>query len=293
MYNWSDLGLIIKPVLDNTDSKLFPDTRQDRPHILKCPITGKYVCWIHLAGKDACFMILQSDSFTGPYEIVREAYRPGGYEVGDFDLIRDEETDKAYLFFDGNHSGVYGMILSDDYLAAEKLISKQYEGLTPPFCREGIAVTSRNGKKYMFSSGMTGYIPNKSDYAQANTWEDTFISRGNPYPGDKNNSSFNSQFTQIFKVPGKKDLYIAMSDRWVPDYPVNAKLADIIMRAIASRYQPEKYSISDEEMQIYRESPQLYTTDTSVSDYVWLPVSFSDDRTEIYWRDNWSLDEFE
>lgn len=187
-YNWEDLGQIISPVLDDPDSVLFPDTRVDRPHILRCGTTGKYVCWIHLAGKLSGFLILQADAFLGPYVIVNECYRPEGYDAGDFDLVKAEDG-SAYLFYDIQHSTVLGMKLSDDYLRAEKIISRQYEGMKPPFCREGIAVFEREGKMYMLSSGMTGYVPNRSDAAESGGWEIPFESVGDPYPGDDTHSS--------------------------------------------------------------------------------------------------------
>ena len=69
----------------------------------------------------------------------------------------------------------------------------------------------------MLTSGMSGYIPNKSDAAVSDSWISGFVSIGNPHPEDGTNSSYNSQISQIFKVPGKKDLYISIADRWVPD----------------------------------------------------------------------------
>ena len=65
-------------------------------------------------------MILQADAFTGPYEIVRENYRPLGSEVGDFDIVQDEKTQKAYLFMDADHRRVVGLEMSEDYLSAER-----------------------------------------------------------------------------------------------------------------------------------------------------------------------------
>lgn len=103
LYNWEDLGLIIEPVLDDPDAGLFPDMRVDRPHIRKCAATGKYVAWLKLSGEEACFLVMQAERFLGPYEIVRENYRPLDYEVGDFDIVQDEETGKAYLFLDAGH----------------------------------------------------------------------------------------------------------------------------------------------------------------------------------------------
>ena len=71
---------------------------------------------------------------------------------------------------------------------------------------------------------MTGYIPNKSDSAAADAWDVPFISMGNPHMEDVFNASFNSKISKIFKVEGKDNLYIAMADRWVPGYPVDARI---------------------------------------------------------------------
>ena len=49
LYNWEDRGFLIPPVLEDPNCALFPAKRVDRPHILKCDKTGKYVCWIKLS----------------------------------------------------------------------------------------------------------------------------------------------------------------------------------------------------------------------------------------------------
>ena len=45
LYNWEDLGSLIPPDLSSPDAVLSPSNMLDRPHILKNPATGKYVCW--------------------------------------------------------------------------------------------------------------------------------------------------------------------------------------------------------------------------------------------------------
>ena len=70
--------------------------KRQRPHIVKCAYTGKYVCWIKHCGDNACFTVLQADKFLGPYEIVKAHYRPFGCEVGDFDIAVCGDT--AYLY---------------------------------------------------------------------------------------------------------------------------------------------------------------------------------------------------
>ena len=34
-------------------------------------------------------------------------------------------------------------------------------------------------------------------------------------------------------------------------------------------------------------------SDTSIADYVWLPIRFEGDTAYLDWRDEWSLDEFD
>lgn len=293
LYNWEDIGLIIQPELTDSDSNLFPDMRVDRPHIIKCEKTQKYVAWLKLSGPEACFLVLQADAFTGPYEIVRENYRPLGSEVGDFDIVRDDGTQKAYLFMDADHKRVVGLELSGDYLSADTEVSSQYENMAGALCREGIALFERKGRKYMLTSGMTGYVPNQSDAAVASEWTAPFQSVGDPHVGDSSLSSFNSQFSQVFKVPGKRDLYIALSDRWVPEYPVDARKADLIRRCIGRREQPEEYPVTPEELQEFAEIPALENVNTSAADYVWLPIAFEDGQVKIAWQDEWKLEDYE
>ena len=106
-------------------------------------------------------------------------------------------------------------------------------------------------------------------------------------------ASFNSQISQVFKVPGKRDLYIALADRWVPDYPVDAKLADLLERCTAQRFDPEHYKATSEEMQTMMQSPMLTSANTSRANYVWLPITFEEGKPKIHWRDSWKLSDFE
>lgn len=292
-YNWTDEGLIIPPDTDNPESNLHPYKRVDRPHIVKCDDTGKYVCWIKLSGEEACFVILEADKLLGPYQIVQENYRPLDYKVGDFDLIKDENTGKAYLYMDAEHAAIVCMELSNDYSKVTKEVNRQYTELHAPFCREAPALFERNGKKYMFTSGMSGYIPNQSDSAVADDWADTFITSGNPHVNDESQASFNSQISQVFKVPGKKNLFIALADRWVPEYEVDAKRADILTRAIAAHYEPERYQITDAERKEMMGSPMLESANTSIATYVWLPIEWEDDFAVIHWRSQWKLEDYE
>jgi len=288
LMNWEDRGFLIPPVLDDPNSALFPTKRVDRPHILKCPATGKYVCWIKLSGPEAAFTIWQADALPGPYEMVENLYNPGGHKAGDFDLISDPATGKGYLYFDANHDSMLCMELSADYLHAEKASARSYPGLRPPFTREAPALFEKDGKKYMLTSGMTGYVPNRSDSAVADAWDGMFTSIGNPHMEDASNASFNSQISKVFRVEGT-DTLIAMADRWLPGTPVDARLADVFTRVIAGTYDPQHYQATEEERREMYAANQLETACTSIADYVWLPIAWENGRPVLHWQDRWTL----
>ena len=286
LMNWDDRGYLIEPVVDDPDSPMFPANHIDRPHILKNGSTGKYVMWVKLSGSDASFSIWEADAFLGPYTMMQDCYRPNGYKAGDFDLVKDEKTGKAYLFFDKDHETMLGMELSSDYLSATKEVSWNYQNLTPPFTREGPALFEAGGRKYMFTSGMTGYVPNQSDSAVSDSYEKEFHSLGSPCVSDASNASYNSQISKVFKVQGT-DQWIAMADRWLPEYRVDARIADLFTRTIAMRYDPEHYQASQEEMQEMLQANVFETADTSISDYVWLPVEWENGRPVLKWHNEW------
>ncbi len=289
LYNWEDRGFLIPPVLDDPDAALFPAKRVDRPHILKCPSTGKYVCWIKLSGPEAAFTIWQADRLLGPYELVENLYNPGGHKAGDFDLVSDEATGKGYLYFDADHASMLCMELTADYLHAGREIEKSYPDLTPPFTREAPALFEKDGRKYMLTSGMTGYVPNRSDSAVSDSWDASFVSLGDPHVNDNTNASFNSQISKIFKVEGQDGLFIAMADRWLPNYHVDARIADLFTRVIASNYDPERYQATEEERREMYAGNVLETADTSTAEYVWLPVEWGGEKPVIRWRDRWQV----
>ncbi len=294
--NWKHEGYLIPPVLDDPNSAMFPTKRVDRPHIVKNEKTGKYVCWIKLSGPEAAFTIWQSDSLIGGYEMVENLYNPGGYKIGDFDLIADKESGNAYIYFDADHKSTVCMKLTDDYLHADCEVSRSYENLMPPFTREAQSLFEANGRKYMITSSMSGYVPNRSDCAVSDSWESVFRSIGDPHVNDDSCASFNSQISKVFKVEGTDDLHIAMADRWLSDYHVDARIADLFIRVIGSAYDPERYQATDEEKREMYAANKLESANTSVADYVWLPLIIKapteadpDGSVKIEWKDSWSL----
>ena len=86
----------------------------------------------------------------------------------------------------------------------------------------------------------------------------------------------------MFRHPGKKDLYIAVADRWLPRYLDHGDRAH---QAFVEHFAPGRDG--DEPME------EFAYVDTSIADYVWLPIRFEGDRPVIDWRDEWSPDEYD
>ena len=157
----------------------------------------------------------------------------------------------------------------------------------PPFVREATAHFVKNDKHYLITSGTTGYYPNPSEVAVAETWHGPYTVLGNPHPDDATRTSYHSQVSSVFKVPGRKDLYIALADRWVPqgtdtlDYNVYGPVVEMLSNPNAHK---DKIP--------YDVLASMPKTDTRVADYVWLPIRFDGDMAYIDWKDEWRVEDY-
>ena len=297
LYNWEDKGLIIPPEPEDEDSPLHPTAMMDRPHIIYNAMTKKYVAWLKIMCKDGSQLstVLTADSFLGPYTKVRTGLRPLNMSAGDFDLAVAPDG-KAYYYFERVHSETICADLTEDYTDVTGFYSTHFPRPYPPYVREATAHFLRKGKHYLITSGTTGYLPNPSEVAVADTWHGPYTVLGNPHPTDESHTSFHSQISSVFKVPGKKDLYIACADRWLPDkmdqkYEEYAKLFETMFNPDADK------SVLEE---MAKNHPADVADNTSIADYVWLPLRFTEPDTEhpygmvyIDWKDEWRIEDYE
>lgn len=299
LYNWEDRGLIIGPELEDKSSPLNPYTAMlDRPHIIYNERTKKFVCWMKVMRKDKTqtTTVMTADQILGPYTFAAKDMRPLGMDAGDFDLAVSPDG-KAYYYFERVHSETICADLTDDYTGVTGYYSTHFPHPHPPCVREATAHFVRNPRHYLLTSGTTGYLPNPSEAAVADTWHGPYKVLGNPHVGDASNTSFHSQISCVFQVPGKKDLYIACADRWIPDkmdldYHFYSKAYEYLFSGRAQEV-PElarQMGISPEAMkEIFADD----TRNTSISDYVWLPLRFEGDMVYIDWKDEWKLEDYE
>ena len=105
------------PELDDPSSTHHPSQLLDRPHIVRQPDTGRFVCWLRIssrAGRPQSLLVLTADSILGPYAIVRPGLRPFGMDTGDFDLVVDPEDGKGYCYFERVHRELICADLTSD-----------------------------------------------------------------------------------------------------------------------------------------------------------------------------------
>ena len=293
-YNWEDLGLIIPPDTLNPLSPLHYTQSLDRPHILYNKKTGKWVCWIKSMDTDGYFVILQADRFTGPYTLVR-SFKPEGFGVGDFDMYVDEDTGKGYVWFERPHWEMICAELSDDYLGTNGKFSEHFVGLRPPFTREAPSHFRCRGKHYMFTSGTTGYVPNRSKVCMFDSCHGEYVDLGYSHVNDRFSDSFASQVSSVVKIPGK-NLYVALADRWLPQF-VGTDIPVRIARDFERRYashSPFARDFSAPKPKDKTGAKRGKWDTTHESRYVFLPVVFDKDgKPVIEWKDEWRLEDYD
>jgi hypothetical protein len=303
--SWEDIGLIVPPEPDDPDSPLHPSKMVDRPHIIRSRATGQFVCWLKIMQPDGSqrSTVLTADDLLGPYTVVRTDLRPLGMSAGDFDLVVDPHDGKAYHYFERVHSELICADLTDDCTDVTGYYSTHLVRGCPPYVREAPAHFTRRGKQYLITSGTTGYHPNPSEVAIADSYHGPWTVLGDPHPDDPSRSSYNSQISSVFRHPGKRDLYIAVADRWLPGLPdavgppfatgehvrsalaYTAKLAD--PHGVFGPKTEGEISLAPEALKV------LEAADTSIADHVWLPIRFDGDVPRIDWRDEWHPDELD
>lgn len=286
LYNWDEVGHIVEPTPYDKKNVLHPDRHLERPHIIRNPGTGEYILWLKYNDKSH-FAIMKAQKLLGPYEMVIPYFQPYGRKCGDFDLVLDEESGKGYFIGELDHTDVVICTLTEDFMGVTGEKTFPYAGLKPPLSREGITFFRHDGRCYLLTSGMIGYIPNPCEVAVADEIMGPYTVLGNPYVDDTSSAAYNSQPSCAFYVRGTDQL-IVMGDRWVPDYVMTPQRYEMLFRAIHSRYDKSVKSSMKDKMDMMK-SPMLRGVNTAVSEYVWLPVEFEGDMPVMHWTEEWSL----
>lgn len=288
LYNWMDMGLIIPPDENDPEATMHPSKCVDRPHIVHNRFTNQFVCWLKVMMPDGTqkSTVLVANDILGPYTIVKDGLKPLGMSAGDFDLVVNPSDGKAYYYFERVHSEMICADLTADYTDVTGYYSTHLPQSHPPYVREAPAHFYRKGLHYLVTSGTTGYFPNPSEVACSELYHGPFEVLGNPHPGDDTNTSFRSQISSVFKHPHKKDLYIAVADRWVTEHtPGNPTTYEETREIFDRMFHPDAGHHHGED--------PFQPIDSSKAGYVWLPFRFDGKMAYLDWQDEWRMEDYE
>lgn len=284
LYNWENEGCIALETEDK-ESPFYQGRIMDRPHIIYNELTKKYVMWAKIGGLieegfiDCYFAVCESESITGEYKLVSKVTE---IMAGDFDLVKSDG--KAYIIFELPHTEMICAELNEFYTNITENISSHIPKEGPPFTREAPAFFEHNGKRFLLTSGTTGYFPNRSIVYGFSDFHGEWEEIGDPCVGDVYGNSFHAQFSSVFKHPFVEDLYIALGDRWLTDLSYTMPSADDMFEAM---FNPGK------KMDVVPCLGKYTDENTSMARYVWLPIRFSKDgKPYIEWEDEWKIEEF-
>ena len=180
------------------------------------------------------------------------SHMEGGQMARDMTLFVDDDG-KAYQLYSSEHnSTLHISLLTDDYLDH----AGSYVRVFPFRWMEAPAICKRKGKYYFIASGCTGWSPNATRAACADSIFGPWKELGNPCVGinpEKGlgpEKSFGGQSTFILPVQGKEDAFIAMFDIWQPRDAIDGR-------------------------------------------YVWLPIQFTEEAFKIEWMTPWDMSFFD
>ena len=183
----------------------------ERPKVLYCRETGKYVMWMHYeTGANysaACCAVATCDTPDGDF-VYHGCFRPFGNESRDCTVF---ETDgEAYLISSSRgNKDLYVYRLTEDYQNVEDTVKVLFQHRT----REAPSFFTKDGQHYVLTSMCTGWRPNQGGWSV--TREGKMDGRWSLiYPfGDE--TTYQSQMAFVLPVEenGKIEYYY-FGDRW-------------------------------------------------------------------------------
>lgn len=169
LYAWRFAGRVIAP---SNGSATGNGLDLERPKVLRCPATGKFVMWLRGTGRGntpQLLAVFAADAPTGPFRAAGNASDPfhtvfpgnrnlpAGYQFADATL-HQEASGRAFVYWrtrvNPQRTGFRAMQLSDDYLSVVPSSDTQ---LFPTADREAPAAFEHGGRHYLWTSGTEGW----------------------------------------------------------------------------------------------------------------------------------------
>jgi len=250
LLNWRYNGNVLPTVLNDTEHDLNIDKVAERPKVVYNERTNKFVMWLHIDSMD----------YKRARSGVAISDRPEGpftyinsFRSNANQMARDltvfvDDNTRAYLFYSSEDNAALHVTELSDDYLSTK---GNYSRIFIDRYMEAPTIFKKDGAYYFIGSGCTAWQPNAARSAVSYTSIfGPWKELGNPAQGLDANTTFHSQSTYVLPVVGDGDS--SGSERFI---------------FIADRWNEK--NLSD-------------------SRYIWLPISFEEDRLAIHWHDKWS-----
>ncbi len=194
----------------------------ERPKVMKCPLTGKYVMLMHSDNatyNDQRTAIAISDRVDGEYTFLGPLLHKGK-EMRYWDIGTFQDNDgTGYLLV--NHGKIYR--LADDYMTVDTLVATISGAGESP-------VMFRHGDTYFYiTSNLTSWERNDNYYYTSKSVEGPWTKKGLLCP--KGRLTWNSQCSFVLPIETTEDtIYMYMGDRW--SYPHQGSAATYVWQPL-------------------------------------------------------------
>lgn len=212
LISWKSKGVVLPATTTDPSHDLHVSKVIERPKVIYNEKTKQFVMWMHVDSETYGYSqagVATSSSPTGPFQY-RGSVQPNGQMARDLTLFKDDDGCAYLIFTSENNATMHVVRLSDDYLSP----TTQEKRILINQSREAPALFKHSGKYYLLTSGCTGWSPNASSYAVADSPLGEWQQQGNPCVGTDAETTFAGQGTFVMPVPGKPNDFIFLTDRW-------------------------------------------------------------------------------
>jgi len=215
LYNWKFEKLALSPVDDSTHAIAW-GCIIERPKVVYNEATKTYVMWFHLELRGqgyhaALAAVATSKTPTGPFQYV-SSFRPNGNMSRDMTVYLDDDGSAYHIYASEDNYQLRISKLTADFLnptTQDSLLFREH--------REAPAVFKHKGWYYLFTSGCTGWKPNRAALYRAKNLFGPWENMGDPMRGPHSEITFDGQSTFILPISGKPNAFVFMANRWIPN----------------------------------------------------------------------------
>lgn len=258
LINWNNAGVVFSVDYHNPKSDISYGCVLERPKIVFNNKTKKFVAFfkLYLKGdgyRTAYVGVATAGSPLGPFTYSHKFLACGSVNgSGDFAMYKDDDGNLYDIAVRKPDKYMCIARMSDDYM----LPATEY-ALMPNITRatEAPAIIKRNGIYHLIGSASTGWKPNAARYFTSKSLKGPWTKEDNPLEGTNPTNGLDKE-----KTFGGQSTFI---------FPVQGlKDADIIMFDV---WKPEQ---------------------ASEGGYIWLPLTFKNNKLSVKWMDEWNLEVF-